>query len=178
MTRVAIIKNNTLDQERARIKSGCAVQRITGCWLWIGCHSGNGYGMMKCGDKMVNVHRKSHELFNGSIAEGMQIDHLCRNRACCNPDHLEAVTCRENLLRGQTKAAELSKRTHCKRGHEFTLANTKIKRTGHRQCRKCLCILQAGYVRAKWNKSPTNTSEHDPRNTDGATARHGTTARA
>lgn len=70
------------------------------------------------------------------------MDHLCRNRACCNPHHLEPVDNRTNLMRGDTHAAHNAAKTHCVRGHEFTEANTYVVPRGGRACRKCRQILK------------------------------------
>ena len=73
-----------------------------GCWLWRGVHYWNGYGgFFVNGDKRL-VHRVSYATFVGPIPEGFHVDHLCRVRDCVNPDHLEPVTHRENLMRGRT----------------------------------------------------------------------------
>jgi predicted CXXCH cytochrome family protein len=110
-----------------------------GCWYWLGAKKGsaNAYGVFGVDGRQVYVHRWSYEHFVGEIPEGYDIDHLCRNPACCNPAHLEAVTHRENLRRGETFAAENARKTHCHRGHEFTEANTYVTRTGSRICRRC-----------------------------------------
>jgi hypothetical protein len=79
----------------------------------------------------------AYELAIGPIPEGLTIDHLCRNRGCVNPAHLEAVTNRTNLLRGDGIAALNARKTHCKRGHEFTPENTYVWREGTRACRAC-----------------------------------------
>lgn len=73
---------------------------------------------------------------HGAIPEGMVLDHLCRNRACINPDHLEPVTQRENILRGEGVAAKNAQKTHCKHGHQFTKENTYLYQ-GKRLCREC-----------------------------------------
>jgi hypothetical protein len=77
-----------------------------------------------------------YELLHGPIPDGLHLDHLCKNRPCYNPNHLEPVTPRENLLRGNTLAAKLSKQTHCKNGHPFDVENTILRPNG-RACREC-----------------------------------------
>lgn len=91
-----------------------------GCWVWRGGKSGE-YGMFPPFQGKGNVH--THVLFfriqKGRIPEGLHLDHLCRNGLCCNPKHLEAVTCRTNILRGIGPAAQNAVKTHCLEGHEF-----------------------------------------------------------
>lgn len=110
-----------------------------GCWIWIGSNNGqSGHGKFSIQHKPVQAHRISYEHFIGRILDGLEIDHLCRNPPCVNPTHLEPVTHKENLLRGNYKRAGSARRamTHCKRGHEFTEANIRWK-NNHRQCRIC-----------------------------------------
>ena len=117
------------------------VVRITesGCWVWVGALMPNGYGYFRCGKKTQYAHRVSYVLSNGEIPKGLVIDHLCRCRSCVNPSHLEAVTQRENLLRGDTLIARQLKNTHCPQGHELTLENlSKYKlKLGTRYCLTC-----------------------------------------
>lgn len=111
---------------------------VTGdCWIWTAGLTGNGYAALRHEGKMVLAHRLSYELHVGPILEGLVIDHLCRNRACVNPAHLEPVTNRVNILRGESPSALAAIATHCKHGHEFTSTNTRIKRSGKRSCREC-----------------------------------------
>lgn len=107
------------------------------CWNWAGGKSG-GYGYFRLvpSRNMVPAHRVAYELVVGPIPEGLTIDHLCRNRACVNPAHMEPVTLRENLMRGDTLAAANTRKTHCLRGHEFDAENTQFHR-GSRRCRAC-----------------------------------------
>ena len=76
-------------------------------------------------------------MFVGPLPDGLVLDHLCRNRACVNPEHLEPVTQSVNLLRGETVNAAASARTHCINGHEFSPVNTRISPSGRRVCRSC-----------------------------------------
>lgn len=111
-----------------------------GCWEWTPNLKPNGYGRLQVGGregKEFYAHRFSYAAFNGPVPGGLQVDHLCRNRACCNPDHLEAVSCRENLMRGQTLTASRAAQTHCMHGHEFTTENIRRSKNGTRHCRTC-----------------------------------------
>lgn len=116
------------------------VEKTDGCWLWVGSRDGNGYGLIRNG-RLVKAHRLSYEMHKGEIPDGMEIDHLCRVKACVNPAHLEAVTHRENMSRcPDTAQARLARRTHCKRGHEFTPENTYPVPSGGRACRACKAL--------------------------------------
>ena len=114
------------------------VDRGDGCWLWQGRIAPNGYGRFSHGGKDLYAHRVAYELAGGVIPSGLQIDHLCRVRHCVNPAHLEAVTQRENLLRGEGLTAQNARAGVCKHGHEFTPENTYYRpdRPG-RICVKC-----------------------------------------
>jgi hypothetical protein len=107
-----------------------------GCWIWTGALS-RGYGNFWTGERYVPVHRLVYELFVELIPEGLEPDHLCRVRACCNPDHLELVTRSVNIRRGESVAAQRAAQTHCHRGHPFDAANTHISARGTRECRAC-----------------------------------------
>lgn len=101
-----------------------------GCWEWTGTRNYLGYGHFWNGSRVVGAHRWSYEYHTAPIPDGLEIDHLCRNRACVNPEHLESVTRAENNRRAA--AAQ----THCKWGHEYTPENTAY-RAGYRKCRTC-----------------------------------------
>lgn len=112
----------------------------TGCWLWTAMKDTGGYGTVSWNGKMKKSHRISYLLTRGEVSKALTLDHLCRNRACVNPDHLEPVTMRVNALRGFGASAQNAKRTHCKHGHELSGDNLAIyqgKYGEFRQCRIC-----------------------------------------
>lgn len=109
------------------------------CWEWRGVRTAGGYGLFKMGDgrNATTAQRASYRLLVGPIPDGLEVDHLCRNPGCVNPDHLEAVTPHENKMRSRGLAAVNAGLTACRRGHEFTPENTAIDRAGSRHCLAC-----------------------------------------
>jgi len=107
------------------------------CWNWIGFIHPRGYGTCWNGARMAQAHRVVYEYIRGLIPPNITLDHLCRNRRCVNPDHLEPVTNKENILRGVGLAAQNARKTHCKRGHLFDEQNTFLYRGKVRVCRAC-----------------------------------------
>lgn len=107
-----------------------------GCWLWQGPLNNVGYAHVGFGNRKHLLHKLVWEDTNGPVPDGKELDHLCRNRNCWNPGslHLEPVTHPENINRGSRSG----RRTHCSKGHEYTIENTYIDpKQGHRCCRKC-----------------------------------------
>lgn len=146
---IATSADPVLDRFMAKISMGAP----DGCWMWTASTQGRGYGQFKWGTKVVLAHKTMYEIENGPVPAGMLLDHTCHNdsgcpggvtcphRRCCNPAHMEPVTSRTNNLRGEGRAAEAARRTHCIRGHEFNDANTYVQ-TGKsgapkRACRAC-----------------------------------------
>jgi hypothetical protein len=117
------------------------VDKTDECWIWRGGLTSNGYGSLSAGGsngRKLLAHRVAYEFVIGPIPEGLDLDHLCRVRACVNPAHLEPVTRRENLIRGNTIIAAQVARTHCPQGHPYDEANTFLSHGGRkRQCRIC-----------------------------------------
>jgi len=118
------------------------VHKTDTCWLWTG-HIVLGYGRLLIGSRTdksrraIPAHRFAYELLIGPIPEGAELDHLCRNRCCVNPSHLEPVTRKENILRGNGITAQNARKTHCPKGHPYDEANTILITNGGRKCRAC-----------------------------------------
>lgn len=105
------------------------------CWQWLGAVVGD-YGVVTYKGKLKKAHRVAYELHNG-IEPVNVVDHLCRNRLCVNPKHLEDVTKKENVLRGESFSARFARRTECNYGHPFDDNNTVINKSGYRSCKTC-----------------------------------------
>lgn len=132
-----------------RLQRHYTISNESGCWLWHGAKSSNGYGIIRINDHTKRAHRVMFELIKLQIPNKFELDHLCRVRNCINPDHLEVVTHRENVLRGEGLAAQHIKRDKCLYGH--LLLQGKLRRL----CK--ICKRQATrryYYRSKSNKIP------------------------
>jgi hypothetical protein len=116
------------------------VQKTESCWLWTGATEGGGYGKVQIAKRL-----------RGQIPDGLELDHLCRTLTCVNPDHLEAVTHRVNVLRGEGKAAKHAGTTHCPEGHEYTEENTYLYQGRYRRCRTCI-RTKYRVMRLDWQK--------------------------
>lgn len=106
------------------------------CWEWTGATQSGGYGNLMVGGRATKAHRVAYELLVGPIPDGLVIDHLCRNRACVNPDHLEPVTQAENVRRGDSKMARNAAQVRCHNGHKLSGENLRVDSYG-RHCRAC-----------------------------------------
>jgi hypothetical protein len=112
------------------------VEITESCWLWRGARTGGGYGQLIIDGRRTYAHRWAYESLVGDIPVGLQLDHLCRTRHCVNISHLEPVTVRENVLRGEGVSARHARKTHCPSGHPYSSGNTYLSR-GRRSCRQC-----------------------------------------
>lgn len=115
---------------------GPLVKGVEGrCWVWTASLHSEGYGQIKVEGKVWKAHRVAWVLTHGALDDDLVIDHLCRNRKCANPAHLEPVTNRVNILRGEVGAR--ARRPVCAAGHEHNDQNTRIDPKGFRRCRAC-----------------------------------------
>lgn len=135
------------------------VEKSNGCWEWTASKDPHGYGTVRNDKKTLGAHRVSYELIVGKIPDGLDLDHLCRNPGCVNPAHLEPVTHRENVRRGNA-GLHCAIKTHCPHRHEYTPENTAIYDDGLRRCRECRRLRAAKYnkIRKEKNAADRNRS--------------------
>lgn len=135
------------DKLLAKLQANTQIDAATGCHNWTAYIAHGGYGQICTGGRgqKERAHRVAYQLAKGPIPDGLVLDHLCRNRRCCNPDHLEAVTQQTNVLRGEGPAAIAASRTHCPQGHPYDDANSYIPTSGFRHCRACMAERQKGH---------------------------------
>ncbi len=122
-----------------RIMQKISPEPNSGCWLWTASLNWRGYGQVRSNGPVRMAHRVVYEAYKGGIPDGLQLDHLCRVRSCVNPDHLEPVTPKENVRRGNFGHGgdrNLIK-TRCPKGHPYEGDNLYVRRNGSRQCRAC-----------------------------------------
>jgi hypothetical protein len=145
------------EREALAFWSKVALPNEQGCMLWLGSVTTRGYGLLALptagGWVKVAAHRLSYTLTHGPIPMGLVIDHVrangCTNKHCVAPLHLEAVTQRENTLRGRGPVALNARKTHCPQGHPYSPENTYAEPQGGRKCRRCLAVKQRNYLKRK-----------------------------
>ena len=141
----------------ATLRFWAKVDKSDDCWIWRGATLRNGYGYFavvatRVGQRNQLAHRFAYESEVGPIPEGLVLDHLCRNKACVNPAHLEAVTQRENVLRGDGPRATREVRaamTMCRRGHDYLPDNLYVDKRGRRTCKACARVSDRDRKRTK-----------------------------
>ena len=129
------------------------VVKTAACWLWTGAKYKAGYGHFSMAKgKDEGAHRIAYALMRGPIPDGLTLDHLCRNKSCVNPDHLEPCTRGENTMRADTVTARNKLKTHCPHGHPYSGENLLFARSGRsRLCRAC---------RSRWNRAQWLKRKH------------------
>lgn len=118
-------------------------QLPSACWTWVGSRDPEGYGQSNTRGRVFKAHRMAWIALVGPIEDGLQLDHLCRLRACVRPAHLDPVSCRENTLRGIGPAARNARKTQCANGHLLSGSNLRITNCDKRECAEC---------RRAWNR--------------------------
>jgi len=126
-----------------------AAPHLGQCWAWEGAKNPGGYGQFSRKKDQSLAHRWSYENVFGPIPDDLELDHLCRNRACVRPEHLEPVTRSENIRRGVNFTGINMRKTHCDNGHAFDDANTYINAKGHRKCRACAAARGRRYYQSR-----------------------------
>lgn len=126
-----------IDRLMARV-----VKTESGCWIWTGSTSHKGYGKIgikKPTPKTLATHVVTYTHYVGPVPKGLELDHKCKTPLCCNPDHLEPVTHKENVNRGSSPGAVIGRTGYCRRGHEMSEDNWYYlpDGSGRRQCRTC-----------------------------------------
>lgn len=132
------IEKHGRDAVLAKIEKHSFFEPNTGCQLWAGPSVTGGYGTTHVNSTTFLAHRVNYVLHNGEIPAGLTLDHLCKQTCCINPLHLEAVTMKENTMRGTSFSRVNAEKTHCPSGHAYDKANTFINKMGRRECRKCM----------------------------------------
>lgn len=118
-------------------KQGPKSAKIGRCWVWTGSTNTTGYGQLWDGERLVVAHRWLWEQEHGPVPNKLELDHLCRRPVCVRPSHLEPVTHQENVLRGESFAAQNARKTRCLREHQLSGDNLYVRTDGSRRCQTC-----------------------------------------
>lgn len=122
---------------KKRFEDKYLINKETGCWEWQAGLDGKGYSAFCVRKRMKIGHRISYNIYVGEIPKGLVIDHLCKNIKCVNPAHMEPVTQKDNILRGEAPSSLQAQQTHCLEGHPLFGENLFITKDGKRVCRQC-----------------------------------------
>ena len=144
-----MLRMNDLFKTRGRWKNLAPVVdsiEVGDCWIWKGSLVSGGYGQTRIDNQVWMVHRLMWSVLIGDIPDGMTLDHVCRERACCNPDHMQVVDQYTNTMRGYGSPARNARKTRCLNGHQFDEANTYLNPRGQRACRACHRDRQQTYA--------------------------------
>lgn len=128
-----------------------SVRRENGCIDWTRAKGRFGYGVIRVSGKIREAYRVAYEFYRGPVPTGLVLDHLCRNPACINPDHLETVTQAENIRRGMLPNNLIHKSGRCSHGHEMSGGNLHVSPKGVRVCRACSRAASIRYLERKRN---------------------------
>jgi len=145
-------KRDVVVPEHDQMRFWRLVSKTESCWLWTGgkTQGAQGYGCFQVNHVNYRAHRLAYELLRGPIPIGLQLDHLCRNPSCVNPDHLEPVTARENTLRGIGPSAVVYRTRVCMNGHDLNSSPVYTWPSGKRVCILCRrAARMARYYKAK-----------------------------
>ncbi len=143
----------TIEKLPTYLRDRVVIDPVTGCWVWARGRSSKGYGYATVGGKSMAVHRLSWRTVVGPIPDGYWVDHICRNRPCCNPNHLRLVTPKQNALENNSgHGAVNAAKTHCVNGHEFTPENTIIKPRSTKKENMRRCCYECQRIASMMNK--------------------------
>ena len=132
--------------DHARFLSKISVSQDTDCWNFTGFDLSNGYAGFSINSRTYLAHRISYSIFKEKLVQGMYIDHICRNKKCCNPEHLRQVTPKINATENSFSVAVIAlSKTHCPKGHAYDEKNTLITKLGRRKCKACQAIHWQNY---------------------------------
>lgn len=142
-----------MNKDKEKLFKSISICQETGCWNWIGHIEKNGYGRFCYKGKSKWAHRCAYQIIVGEIPSGLELDHLCKNTRCVNPNHLEPVSHRENMKRAGFVLAKLHKaKTHCPQGHPYSGVNLVVW-NNQRFCRICQTKYKRNYEESKKSHS-------------------------